>query len=105
MKLALLYLLAVGDANARPGGMDPANLGLLRTIAPVGGELFGLAFSEDGRRLAVGCGQTVRTYDTVKWREASRLEGHPDAILSVAIRPDGKQVAAGGFRGTVVGNG
>ena len=102
MKLSFLVLLSLADANAQPGGIDPANVGLLRTIAPVGGELFGLAFSKDGRRLVVGCGQTVRMYNTGGWREERRLGDHPESILSVAIRPDGKQVAAGGFRGTLI---
>lgn len=100
MRLALALLL-LADVNGPAPSFDPAGLGLLRTIAPLGGELFGVAFSPDGRRVAVSCAQTVRLFDTATGAELKRLEGHPNHVFSVAFSPDGTLVAGGGFEGVV----
>ncbi len=97
-----LVLALLLDANAAARGLEPAQVGLFRTIAPLGGELNGLAFSADGRRLAVGCGQGARVYETASWRQVARLEGHPNHVQSVALSPDGAVLAAGGAEGTVL---
>jgi WD40 repeat protein len=96
-----LLLLASPDAGEGARGLDPASCGLLRTIAPLGGELYGASFSPDGRRVAVGCQQGVRIFDTATGREAGRLEGHPQHVYSTAFSRDGRWVAAGGFEGAV----
>jgi WD40 repeat protein len=100
--LVLLGLAFLADASAPSRSFDPANLGLLRTIAPLAGDLYAVAFSPDGRSLAVGGANEVRLYETRTWRETKRLTGHPNLIGSVAFSPDGKTVAAGGFEGTVL---
>ncbi len=102
MRLSFALLLLLKDAGAPAPAFDPAHCGVLRTIAPLGAELSGIAFSPDGRLLAVGAGTGIRLYETAGWREAGKLEGHPNMILSVAWSPDGKTLAAGGFEGTVV---
>lgn len=103
MKAALASLaLLLADVNPPPPVFSPEACGLLRTIAPLGGELFGVAFSADGRRIAVGCAQTVRVYGTRDFAEEKRLEGHPEHVFSVAFSPDGTKVAAGGFQGSVI---
>ncbi|HEX7900179.1 MAG TPA: PDZ domain-containing protein [Planctomycetota bacterium] len=101
MKTAALALLLLLDAGEASRGLDPAGCGLIKTVAPLGGELYGASFSFEGARLAVGCGQTVRIYDTTSWQELGRLEGHPQQVYSTAFSRDGKTLAAGGFEGTV----
>ena len=109
MKLALLAaLLALSpvegllpDVGPPDRPFDAAQTGLLRTVAPLGGELFGVAFSADGRRLALGCGSTVRIFETESWKEVARLEPNPQSVFSVAFSPDGRRLAAGGFEGAV----
>ena len=97
--IALLLVLGL-DANAPTTGLDPGSTGLLRTIAPLGGELGGLAFSPDGRLLAIGCGTGVRIYETGTWRPVARLEGGSDSVECVAFSPDGRWLAAGGEDGS-----
>jgi TIR domain/Eukaryotic translation initiation factor eIF2A len=62
------------------------------------GTVYGLAFSQDGRYLAVAGGgdKTVRVFTTLGGKEVSRLEvGDRDAVVAVAFSPDGHYVAAG----------
>lgn len=89
------------DASAPTRMFDPSGLGLIRTIAP-GGDPYGIAFTSDGRRLAVGFGNGAAVYETEHWREVRRLEGHPNVVLALAWSPDGNFLAAGGFEGKVV---
>lgn len=100
IRAAALVLLLL-DAGEKSSGFDPAACGLLRTIAPLGGELYGAVFSPDGSRLAVGTLQSVRLFETYSGREAGRLEGHPQHVSTVAWSRDGARVAAGGFEGGV----
>ena len=101
MRTAVLALLLLADAGEASRGLDPASCGLIKTLAPLGGELYGASFSSEGAFFAVGCGQTVRLYDTTLWKEVGRLEGHPQHVYSTAFSRDGKTLAAGGFEGTV----
>lgn len=101
IRFAALLLLAAWDADAPAKFFGPSGLGLVRTIVP-GGDPYGLAFSPDGRRLAVGVGNAAVVYETETWGEVRRLQGHPNVILAVAWSPDGKTIAAGGFEGVSV---
>src|SRR5207244_3488879 len=61
-----------------------------------------VAFSPDGRRVAIGRGTgeiTVR--DVAGKRNLFNLSGHPSDVLSVVFSPDGKLLASGGFDHTV----
>ena len=99
--LALSPVEGVADAGEASRGLDPASCGLIKTLAPLGGELYGASFSSEGAFLAVGCGQGVRLYETTHWKEIGRLEGHPQHVYSTAFSRDGKTLAAGGFEGAV----
>lgn len=90
------------DAGAASRGLDPAACGLLKTLAPLGGEVHAVAFSFDGARLAVGAGQGARLYETERWGDVARLEGQGQGVSSLAFSRDGRQLAAGGFEGGVV---
>jgi len=55
-----------------------------------------LAFSPDGTLLACGCcDYTIRLFDIRTKVEVAKLEGHHDAVRSVAFSPDGRRLATG----------
>jgi WD40 repeat protein/serine/threonine protein kinase len=56
-----------------------------------GGSTFCVAFSPDGRRLAAGgsADPTVKVWDAATGLPAITLQGHSDAIWSLAFSPDG----------------
>jgi WD40 repeat protein len=61
-----------------------------------GRPLYAVALSGDGKTVATaGLGGTIYLYDlgAGKWGEG--LEGHRDAVYSLAFSPDGKQLVAG----------
>ena len=55
-----------------------------------------LAFSPDGKRLAVALfgGQGIRVLDVVSGRELRTLTGHPNWVHCVAFAPDGSVLAS-----------
>jgi hypothetical protein len=64
----------------------------------------GAAFTPDGRTLATAHQneRLLRLWDVTTGRERHRLAGHPDAIASMALSPDGNTLASGGYDGTLI---
>jgi hypothetical protein len=85
------------DLNAgRPAG----------ALTEIPGPVHALAFSRDGRRLAVGAGLparmgAVRVYSVPDGTVIHDFAGHDDVVYSVALRPDGAQLASASFDQTV----
>jgi WD40 repeat protein len=72
-----------------------------RKITSRRGGTSAVAFSPDGRRLAVASlGQRVRIWDVDSWHAAD-LIGHLDVVTCLAFRPDGKLLATGSDDRTV----
>jgi WD40 repeat protein len=75
-------------------------------LTGVPGPVHALAFSRDGRRLAVGAGLParsglVRVYSVPDGTKIHEFTGHGDVVFAVAFRPDGVQLASASFDQTV----
>jgi len=93
-------LLAVG----RYGEIElrKPDLGLARTLSGHRGNVNGLVFSEDGARLFAASGQPgvsgeIRQWNVGDGKLVRVLEGHKDALYAVALSPDGRILASGGY--------
>lgn len=83
--------------------IDPAKLGRL----PAGYRpVFALALSPDNRQLAAGHGSLVTVHNLAEKDKpaTAKLNGHRDAVQSIAWSPDGKRLATGGFRKVLLWN-
>lgn len=81
--------------------VDPSRLGALPdSYHPV----LALALSGDDTRLAVGRGSRINVYEAGATNHVllRKLEGHRDAVQSLAWSADGKWIASGGFRRIVI---
>jgi WD40 repeat protein/tRNA A-37 threonylcarbamoyl transferase component Bud32 len=66
------------------------------------GTAYGVAFSPDGRQLAVGSGGAVQVWD---WRNCQlllTLPGHAQRPISVAFSRDGRRLASGNWSGEIM---
>ncbi len=82
--------------DGRPGGW----------LLDIPGPVHALAFSRDGRRLAVGGGLParsgiVRVYTVPDGTMVHDFPGHDDVVFGLALRPDGAQLATASFDETV----
>jgi WD40 repeat protein len=86
---------------AAPGRMAPIQGGHI-TYQEHTGTVLRVAFSPDGRRLALASDdRTVKVWDAVTGQEILNLQGHPDKVASVAFSPDGRRLASASEDGTV----
>ena len=57
--------------------------------------VYSLAFSLDGKRLAVGSHRQALLYDTATWTVSDTITGVQSAVRSLTFHPDGKHLAIG----------
>jgi WD40 repeat protein len=75
---------------------------LVRKLDRQNGAIFALAWSPDGKQIAVGgASPEVVLYDPESGKRIAACTGHPAGIYTVAFSPDGKRLATGGFDGQV----
>jgi WD40 repeat protein len=76
---------------------------LLRTLSTHGDSVGSLAFSPDGKMLAVGTDyqELVELWDVQRGKMKRRLVGHSNEIRSVAFSPNGRVLASASADGTV----
>jgi len=71
------------------------NLDLV-TLEGHAGQVYSVAFSPDGERLATGSwDKTAKIWNVETGQEYLTLEGHANLVSSVAFSPDGKRLATG----------
>lgn len=77
----------------------------IRGYAALPGRIISLQFNADGSKFVVGSSNATsgaaRIYNTDDAKLLHELPGHTGGVFAVAFRPDGKQVATGGFDGKV----
>src|SRR5262249_28089716 len=76
------------------------------SMREIPGPVHALAFSRDGRRLAVGAGLparrgVARLYAVPDGALIHDFSGHEDVVFALALRPDGSQLATASFDQTV----
>jgi len=87
----------------RPKNMKIADdTTLIRKLDRQDGAIAALAWSPDGKKIAVGgAAAAVNVYDAETGTRISECKGHAAGIYTVAFSPDSAVVAAAGFDGTV----
>ena len=78
---------------------------LIRKFPAMPGRIFAAVYSRDGNRIVVGSSHkskgTVQVFDANNAKPVSTLDQPGGGVYSVAISPDGKVVASGGFDGYI----
>jgi WD40 repeat protein len=75
---------------------------LIRKLERQQGVISALAWSPDGRQIAVaGASPEVVIYDAETGKRVAACTGHPAGIYAIAYTPDSAKIATGGFDGTV----
>jgi WD40 repeat protein len=81
------------------------NANLIREFAEMPGRVFGVAYNQDGSRIAAGSSSDgvgqVRVYNAADGAVVWKAEVPEGGIFTVDFSPDGATVAAGGFDGDV----
>ena len=82
--------------------VDPVSQAVVKRLEGSRGAVNALAWSADGTRLFAGSGESaiegeVREWDVAAGKVARTFTGHRDMIYALALSPDGKTLATGGY--------
>ena len=88
-------LLAASTRDPTPKVWDAATGREVLKLSGHTGNVFGIAFSPDGKRLATGSPEdnTAKVWDVATGEMLITLTGHEDGVFSVAFSPDGTRLA------------
>ncbi len=100
-------LLAAGNAVGTVSLIDSSSGRRLQSFE-VPSTVYSIAFSPDGRRLAVGAGNrkqgapgTITLWNRVDGKQRQQRNAHAQRVESVAFSPDGRRLASGSRDGTI----
>ena len=88
-------VLAFWGANDSADVTDVTTGEVLRVFPYRTPDLQSLAFSPDGKLLAIAAGREIKLWDVTTGRVLSTLAGHAATVKSLAFSPDGASVASG----------
>lgn len=82
--------------------LDATTKGPVRTLTPLAGKVNALVFSADGTTLFAAAGDAGLNGIAYQWKVSDgtlvrKYEGHTDAVYALALSPDGKTLATGGY--------
>jgi WD40 repeat protein len=91
MRSCLVILGIIGMSSATVREIEPA------TIKGLGGWVGAVAFSPDGRSLAIGTGDgSIGIWDAARRERIMRSPGHTDAVAALTWSSDGHTLVSGG---------
>ena len=85
-----------GGAKGSYSVAQSAGTPAIKPTAPVKPQIFSLAYSPDGRIIALGGFKEVTLLDASTRKQIGVLSGHAEVVRTVAFSKDGKRLAAGG---------
>ena len=101
LKLASLVLLLSVPLFETNSGAQSLSQTVKARIDVQQGAINDMAFSTDGRHLAIASTKSLQLYDAKTYKELISFTGHTDSVLAVALSPDGKLLISGGQDETV----
>jgi hypothetical protein len=98
------HLAAAGvDKSIRVWKVDAKEGKVVHSVFAHEGPVLRLIYSEDGKTLySLGEDRVVKSWDADKMTERKVYDKQPESVLSLAVRPDQKQLALGRYDGALV---